>query len=239
MHVHKFTHHSSDTAHAVADARHDVCQSQDPCGFQGARAAKYSKKDGSALLASRRHCAHGPVALDADVGAEPFLHIGGHVRLALLCTKPTIYRWLVVTSTVALCRRLIVANVHFLVRQHALQLWQLYSCLGCPRRHHAGGSTLRSPALMSWLRPARESPRMEGLPTTSMRPCGHGSKRRAACAQRREIGVLYSRKAALRCHDRERGERGLHEKHSPYHRQPRHATFCLHANRSGDEVKVC
>ena len=46
----------------------------------------------------------------------------------------------------------------------------IVSCIGCPRRHHAGGSgprssTLRSMASMSRPRPCRHSVRLEGLPT--------------------------------------------------------------------------
>ena len=38
--VHEFCQDSCATAHSAADAGHDVCQGQDNCGFQGARAAK-------------------------------------------------------------------------------------------------------------------------------------------------------------------------------------------------------
>ena len=71
--IQEFCQDSCATAHSAADAGHDVCQGQDSCSFQGARAAKSgtgrkssarstcgeeggSKKDGSALFAKRRHC---------------------------------------------------------------------------------------------------------------------------------------------------------------------------------------
>ena len=137
-----------------------------------------SKKDGNALLPKRRHCAMVHSALG-----------GRHVKLALLCTGLTSSRWLVATSS---C-------VHFFVYNNMLCNCVLRELYRLPTCHHSGGSdpsssTLRSQALMTWLRPARQSP------TTRVRPSGHGSKRRAACAPRRaRHGVLFQPSAALRC----------------------------------------
>ena len=66
---------------------------------------------------------------------------------------------------------------------------------------------------MNWLRPARQSPRMEGLLTPHVRPSGHGSKRCAACTGRHGR-LLSSSRRVQRCGAMTAnvgGERGLHE----------------------------
>ena len=123
--VHEFCQDSCATAHFAADTGHDVCQGQDNCGFQGARAAKSGT--GSLAREPLAGCVdvhvleegwespfceaaalrHGPVGHDAGKGAEPLPHLRRHVRLAPLCTGLS---WLVSTSTIASYRWLVASR---------------------------------------------------------------------------------------------------------------------------------
>ena len=112
--VQEFCQRSCATAHSAADAGNDVCQGQDSCGFQGARAAE--SVTGSLL---REPLAGGVDVrvLDGRSGgtaswsswerAEPLLHLKRHVRLAPLCTGLS---WLIIASTIASCCSLVAST---------------------------------------------------------------------------------------------------------------------------------
>ena len=119
-----------------------VCQNH----LRGVSLCACSKKDGTALLAKRRHCTMVKVGLDAGEGAEPLLQLRRHVRLAPFCTGLS---WLVVTSTIASCIASTISRCRWLVTSSLLAMPSctatcsataaIVSCIGCPRRHHAGG----------------------------------------------------------------------------------------------------
>ena len=73
---------------------------------RGVSMCAWSKKDGSAFFAKRRHRVLVQLGLTRE-RAEPLLHLKRHVRLAPLCTGLS---WLVVASTIASCCRLVTSG---------------------------------------------------------------------------------------------------------------------------------
>ena len=116
-----------------------------------------SKKDGSALVAKRRHC------------TEPLLHLRRHVRLAPLCTGLS---RLVVTSTIAsTIASCIASTIASRFSWHArddLLHGNMFCDCGHRELHRLPTSPprwwLRPQLFDTAVRPCRHSARLEGLP---------------------------------------------------------------------------
>ena len=105
-----------------------------------------------------------PVSLDADEGTEPLLRIGRHLHRATCCSISSPGTVGSSSASTSSCTSTPCATAI------------IVSCIGCTRRHYAGGSdpscsTLRSTVSMSRLKRTRQSSRVVDLRTTSSGGC--------------------------------------------------------------------